>query len=125
MVYSDLAVAMAEDQLRIRRVRSATLRVVLGVGLVAVAWLILPFGIYQLAIGPVALAPFIEAVGGAALLAGGVVVVVSGVRGRRRAERMHAPVTESGKANPAFDKDRQPLPTGGVPLGWIGNVPGS
>jgi hypothetical protein len=116
---------MAEDQLRIRRVRSATLRVVLGVVLVAGAWLVLPFAVYHLAIGPVALVPGIEAVGGAMLLAGGVIAVLSGLRGRRRAETMHAPVTESGKANPAFDEDRRPLPTGGVPLGWIGNVPGS
>lgn len=30
-----------------------------------------------------------------------------------------------GKANPAFDGDRTTLPTDGVPLGWIGNLPGS
>ncbi|GAA3861828.1 hypothetical protein GCM10022381_02630 [Leifsonia kafniensis] len=125
MVHANIARALADDELRIRGLRFANLRIVIGVVLVAGAWLLLPFGISQLATGQVVVLPVLDVLGGGALLAGGVCLIVSGVRGRRRAESMHKPDTENGQANPAFDEDRQPLATGGVPLGWIGNVPGS
>jgi hypothetical protein len=117
---------MAEaDELRIRGIRSGNLRIALGLILGTGAWLLLPYGIYQLATGSAITVPVIEAVAGVALLAAGVLTLVGGARARRRAASVHAPVTAAGRANPAFGEDRQPLPTGGVPINWIGGVPGS
>ena len=125
MVHADITRALAEEERRVRDLRLSTLRILLGVILVVGAWLLLPFGISQLTTGVVAALPVLEVVGGVALLAGGVVIVVREVRARRKAERLHASVVEIGKANPLFDEDRRPLPTGGTPIAWIGNVPGS
>ncbi|MGO4102532.1 hypothetical protein AB4Y63_01130 [Leifsonia sp. YAF41] len=97
----------------------------LGIVLVMGAWFLLPFGISQLTTGSITALPVLEVIGGAALLARGVVIVVREVRARRRAERLRASFSESGKANPLFDEDRRPLPTGGIPIAWMGNVPGS
>ncbi|TFB69834.1 hypothetical protein [Cryobacterium sp. Hz9] len=62
---------------------------------------------------------------GAIFLLASIVSVVGGIRVRRQSVRDHAPATAFGKANPAFDGDGKTLPTGGVPLSWIGNVPGT
>ncbi|MDJ0377475.1 hypothetical protein [Cryobacterium sp. PH31-L1] len=109
--------ALADDR-RLRDLRRGGLLVFLGVLIFAGAWLLIPFGIFQSAAGS---AWFV--VGGVVLLADSAWLVVIGTRMRRRAQRDHAVATAFGKANPAFDEDRKPVPTAGVPLGWIGNVP--
>jgi uncharacterized membrane protein len=116
--------ALAEDR-RIRVLRRVYLLVVLGSLLFVGVWLTIPFGT-SLAItasmsgGSLALL----AVGVIFLLAS-IVSVVGGIRVRRQSARDHAAATASGKANPAVDGDRKTLPTGGVPLSWIGNVLGT
>lgn len=116
--------ALAEDR-RIRVLRRGNLLVVLGSLLFVGVWLTIPFGT-SLAItasmsgGSLALL----AVGVIFLLAS-IVSVVGGIRVRRQSARDHAAATASGKANPAVDGDRKTLPTGGVPLSWIGNVLGT
>jgi hypothetical protein len=126
MPYTHIGEALAAaDERRIRLLRRGAFRVAGGVVLIVGAWLVLPLGIYQLVSAPVSVVSVVEVVAGVALLAAGVAVIVNGMRVRRAAVRVHAPETPGGRGNPRFDEDRKSLPTGGVPISWIGGVPGS
>jgi hypothetical protein len=114
----------AADELRIRRLRAATIRIVCGVALLVGAWLTLPLGLYQIASTSMSVLTVVEILAGFVLLVAGVAVILRGLRMRREALRSIAPEAMTGRANPAFDEDRKSLPTGGVPHNWIGNVPG-
>ncbi|MBG6215535.1 hypothetical protein RCH23_003481 [Cryobacterium sp. CAN_C3] len=121
-VARDLAAA---DDLRIRNVRRGTFFVIIGSVLLVGAWLTIPFSIYRSFNASLSGFSLGLMAGGVVLLGASIFFVVCGVRVRRRALREHAVASVMGKANPAFDGDRKTLPTGGVPLSWIGHVPGS
>jgi hypothetical protein len=121
-VARDLALA---DDRRIRVLRRGNLLVVLGSLLFVGAWLTIPFGAFLAITASLSGGSLALLGGGVIFLLASIASVVGGIRVRRQSARDHAAATASGKANPAFDGDRKTLPTGGVPLSWIGNVPGT
>lgn len=123
---SEWARTLAEaDDHRIRSLRRGNLLIALGVVLCVAAWLMLPFGVFQLATASMSVVSLGLVIAGALLLTASVLLVVRGITVRRRAVREHAAVSAFGKANPAFGEDRKTVPTGGVPISWMGGVPGS
>ncbi|MBG6215126.1 MAG: hypothetical protein LH475_03265 [Cryobacterium sp.] len=121
-VAQELALA---DDLRIRGLRRGNVLVVFGSLSFVGAWLTLPLGVYLLMTVANSAGSLGLVAGGIILLAVSVLLAVSGVQALKQSLRKHATVTAFGKANPAFGEDRKNLPTGGVPLSWIGNVAGS
>lgn len=110
--------ALARDERRIRLQRQGTMIVLGGVALGLACWTAAANGVLIAVAGDALLAAVLIVVGVLLGLAS-VVVVLAGVRRRRRAYAAgDEPGSALGKAVPAFDHDPQLNPTGPPYLNW-------